>query len=67
MADCYMFKRVHPALTLAVCPVIGDEGDHIVGRPVSRQTGAVVAAIRVVASCVLPTDLHRSYLTFILI
>lgn len=47
--------------------IIRDEDILVVRRAVSSQTGAVVAAIRVVACGVLSTDLTGSYLTFIFV
>lgn len=50
-----------------MCPIVGDEGGHVVGGAVACQAGAEVAAVRVVAGGVLPTDPMGSYLTLIFI
>lgn len=52
---------------LAVGSIIWDEDGHVVRRAVSSQAGAVVAAIRVLAGGVLPTDLIVTYLTLVFI
>lgn len=50
------FSGLKGQLTLAMCPIVGDEGGHVVGGAVACQAGAEVAAVRVVAGGVLPTD-----------
>lgn len=63
----YLVLCLQPKLTLAVGSIIWDEDGHVVRRAVSSQAGAVVAAIRVLAGGVLPTDLIVTYLTLVFI